>query len=496
MSNNKIETRDSLGFLHADNGPAVINIDNNIIEFYWHGLLLKSIGKSTFDIKDLKDGFNEHLGTLYYIKNGKLTSYTNGRCAFTADGGCYTIDRAGDLESVYFNKQWLTWIGNKPGRVASEVDNHITNYNKQIYDLHLCSLDKTSVKTYGDQNYKYFDQFGRLHNRSGPAVIYSDNSREWWEHGLWMKTQGSDGKMCFSNYKNLKPGTWLKQAKDSSKRLYDMNGNLVDSDTEPVVKFENGNEQYYKAGKLVKEKIAGKMYLVSDGVHTETNTINEQCLVNLSIFQKEFGINWSQQDLDNKVRWFLRTQMPGKEKLQSIVDKFMQEDELKVWREVHEDLLYILENNPEFIGEFVQKLGFRKVYTFIQYWFKVEQSNLSEKVRCRVPELYARIYNKLSKQFVESEIGLDRFQTLLPGADLHQLLERMVMKTDDWKLIMHVCRVAGNINFAYLADAFEKRCNKCHSRKFVFNYILGEFYGDIAGQQQIRYLLQDMMLMD
>ena len=234
------------------------------------------------------------------------------------------------------------------------------------------------------------------------------------------------------------------------------------------------------------------MYSVSDGIHTE---IVNSCLVNMDVFKKEFGVIWTQSDLDSKVRLFLKTQVHHKEQLKIISEKLKTyEDEIQAWREIHEDLLRILNDEYDLIAKFAQDLGFQKVFIFIQYWFHIEQLYISEKTPCRVPDLYVNLYHNMAQGVVLNKITIERFKVMIPGCDLHKLLDALISGVDDWKLIMTVCREAENISFNYLVDAFRKRSGVNNAPRFVYNYIVDKLKNDSAFN--IRDLLQDMMFIE
>ena len=224
------ESRDDFGLLHAENGPALFDFANGVGEYYWHGLLIKSIGKVSFDIKDLKNGFNMFRTVLYFVRDGKLANYKNGRAVFTNNGGCYSVDDKGKLTGFYHGNCWRTFKHGKLDETTYDLKNTTRNYNSLEYNSYMSSLDSTSIVKESNQCYGYYDKFGRLHNRSGPAIINLDGSLEWWENGLWLAGRNADGKVDLYLITNIKLGTQTRVPKDNSTRLYDKHGVLVKLD--------------------------------------------------------------------------------------------------------------------------------------------------------------------------------------------------------------------------------------------------------------------------
>jgi hypothetical protein len=434
MTTNKVELRDSRGLLHCLNGPAVIDIPNNTIEFYWHGLLTKSIGKDPFDIASLPDGFTMHRDVLYHIKDGKLSGYKNGRAAFTADGQCYSVEHD-SLISHYSHQTWLTWINDKC-TVKFHPTECVKIDNCVIYYEYLSSKDMAAAQIY------YHDRFNRVHNLRGPPMVHR-NGRLEYEFGYVQRTVNPDGSPSKDEY----------------------------------------------------------IYNYTDTAHVEKSYLAEPLsLVNMKQFSAEFPDNqWSQAELDDKVRWFFKTQLTSKQKLDLIINRFLTEDdESKVWKDVHNDLMALLNGNHSLVGWFTNKLGFNKIFTFIQRWCHIAQEyQLSNPAQIR--GLYTSVYNHFAQEVIDGMADLYEFMKAVPGADLHQLVDTLMKSKCEadvnWRLVIQACHLGG-ICFKYLKTVFNSRYTVRHkkSKRYIYNFLVAQLELDTAFD--IRGKLLDMALSD
>lgn len=482
------ERHDTLGLLHRDNGPALVDVANNKTEYYWHGLLTKSVYGDPFDISKLPDGFTMFRDVLYHIKNGQLNDYKNGRAAFTKQGKCYSV-RHGRLVALYHDRHWYDW--NIRGMNTEHTnDDRIGIDNRNIYYEYLSSTDKITTTKHEYTNSIYFhDRFDRLHNVKGPAIIHVNGTLEYWEFGLWKQTVNPDGTIRVPQGINSTTTT----TKDGLYCHYNNAGQLHDyEDGRPAV-VGSGNKKWFTNDVLTKEEIAGKLYLVSDGVHTEIVEIN--ALVNMTQFQAEYpGTELTQAELDNKVRMFLNTYLTPKQKLQAIANRFLKDaDELQVWKEVHSELLNIMNSNYDLVTEFIQQLGFRKLSSFTSYWRYAVKAPNSDKIL----KLRDDMYKHYTKQVVEGTMDLYGFMRILSGLPLNELVEDLIKDKCEtnvnWRLVIQACH-EDEITFDCLVRLFNLRYfSEEKSNRYIYNFLVKRLELDCSFD--VRGKLSDMMLL-
>jgi hypothetical protein len=458
FENNALYRYDELGLLHSESGPTIVFETGHFL-YYYHGLQTDETG-----LIYLKQFDSVHV---WSNDDGKLTR-NDGPALITDVCAYWATD--GDV--------WGICIGGKNYKLtktSTQLTNDCFPGQDDLYtkDIKLSDTDKTATKKVSKDEVNYYDQFGSSHNLVGPCIIRRDGSREWYRHGLWIKSMSANGvvdePICISGY----------CSKDGTTRYYNKYGLLNDPDDKtPAVDFGDCTYQWFENGVMWKETLDGNVYLVfEDGRYEEFKP-----MIHFDRFKTQYP--WAdigEIELDHLIRNNMTLWFP-KSLLDRIRNEFLTtDDEYGVWKKNNDLLIKEFDGNDMELKTFAESLGFKRVWSFINHWIN-EIYSYQEQV--------AQLYVTYLENLICS--GLDSFETEHDYYISELLIKRMIKNKREWRLIIDTC-ITMEVGFGALVKLYNIVAGNFDMKRSKLYYIIAdELEDDIA--YSIDSKLRDLML--